>query len=80
MTDAEARGAIAAAVASIAPEADLESVPPGADLREELDLDSMDVMNLVAALHERTGVAIPDRDVPGLRSLDDVARYPVAAS
>ena len=39
------------------------------DVRDELDLDSMDVLKLVRALHEALHVDIPDTDVGALRSL-----------
>ena len=44
------------------------------DLREALDLDSMDILNFVAALHERTGRAIPEADTPRLLPFGAVRR------
>ena len=52
---------------------------PAADLRETLDLDSMDVFNLVAAIAEQGGVDIPDRDVGRLTTLDALVAYVAAA-
>jgi acyl carrier protein len=72
MDEDGARLAVLEVLDGIAPDVDARTLAPGADLREELDLDSMDVLNLVTGLHERTGVAIPDRDVPRLRSVEDV--------
>ena len=46
-------------LAGIAPEADLAHVGDDEDLREALDLDSMDFLNFVIGLHERTGIDIP---------------------
>lgn len=54
----------------IAPGSGAAGLAPDADLRVELDLDSMDVFDLVAALAERTGVDIPDREVAGLTTLE----------
>lgn len=68
------------ALMGIAPEIDLQSVDPDANLQEELDLDSIDFLNLVEALHERTGVDIPERDYPQLASLNGCARYLSARS
>ena len=42
------------------------------DLREALDLDSMDFLNFVIALHERTGLPIPEVDVPKLYTYEGV--------
>lgn len=62
-------------IAEIAPEADLEVLDPQAPLAEELDLDSLDFHAIVAALHEQTGVEVPERDLPQLRSLQDCVAY-----
>jgi acyl carrier protein len=50
-------------------------VPPEADLRQTLDLDSMDFLNWIGALHRRLGVEIPELDYPKLRSLEATAAY-----
>ena len=57
------------------PKSDLASLPDDADLREELELDSMDFLNFVTALHEQTGVDVPERDYPYLVSLDGCVEY-----
>lgn len=71
----EARALAAAILAGIAPESDLGAVGDNEDLREALDLDSMDFMNFVIGLSERSGVNIPEADTPRLRTLQGVARY-----
>ncbi|MGA2473475.1 MAG: hypothetical protein ABSG39_08265 [Acidimicrobiales bacterium] len=48
----------------VAPEADLEEVGPEEMMAEALDLDSMDFLNFMIGLHERTGVEIPELDYP----------------
>jgi len=75
MTEAEIKSMIYEALGGIAPEADLDAVAGGEDLREALDLDSMDFMNFVVALHERTGRDIPEADYPRLRTLDGAIAY-----
>jgi acyl carrier protein len=47
----------------IAPEVDLDQVRPGADLRDELDIDSMDFLRFVVQLKERLGVDVPEAKV-----------------
>lgn len=59
---------------AIAPDAGAATLAADADLREQLELDSLDVQRFVAALDAELGVAIADRDVPALRTLDDVMR------
>jgi acyl carrier protein len=75
MTDAGARDAVARVLAQIAPEAELDLVDPAADLRTELDLDSIDFLNLVEGLKEETGVEIPESDYAEVRSLDGLVAY-----
>jgi acyl carrier protein len=80
VTEAEAKDLIRDVLGGIAPEIDLAGVSGGEDLRETLDLDSMDFMNFVVALHERTGIDIPEADYPRLRTLDGAAAYLVGSN
>ncbi len=75
MTRDDAKTAIWEILAGVAPEADPATVAGDEDLREALDLDSMDFMNFVVALHERTGIDIPEADYPKLRTLDAAVAY-----
>jgi acyl carrier protein len=60
---------------NIAPEMDLQTLDPSADLREALDIDSMDFLNFVIAVHARLGVDIPELDYPKLVTLDGAVGY-----
>ena len=64
MTRTEARNLICEVLAGIAPEANLTALPGKAQMRDELDLDSMDFLNFVAALHERTRIDYPRSGLP----------------
>lgn len=75
MTDDEIRALVLEALAGVAPEADLAHLDPREDLREQLEIDSMDLLNLVIAVHERTGVEIPETDYPRLATLDSAVAY-----
>lgn len=75
MNEAEARSLAAEVLAGIAPEADLSAVGDEEDLRDALDLDSMDFMNFVIGLSERSGINIPEADTPRLRTLRSLAAY-----
>ena len=66
---------VAEELSNIAPEVDLATVDPKADLREAIDIDSMDFLNLVTALHQRTGVDIPEIDYPKLVTLSGMIAY-----
>lgn len=59
----------------IVPGSDIDVVDPDADLREEIELDSMDMLNLVIALHKRLGIAIPEVDAPKLVTLNGATDY-----
>jgi len=60
---------------TIAPEADLGRLAPDAPLRDELDLDSMDLLNVMIAIHERFGVEVPESDYPKLTTLAGCIDY-----
>lgn len=80
MNRQEARAVVVAALNEVAPEVDAAAIDDLRDLREQLDLDSMDFLNLVVAVVEQTGVDIPERDYPQLASLDGFAGYVAAAT
>ena len=75
MNETDVRTLCAEVLAGIAPEADLAAVGDDEDLRDALDLDSMDFLNFVIALAGRSGVKIPEADTPKLRTLRGVAAY-----
>ena len=75
MNQAEAKDLIIDVLAGIAPEADFAALPGKAQLRDELDLDSMDFLNFVAALHERAKIDISEADYPKLFTLDGAVSY-----
>ena len=79
MTREAIREAVVKALTSVAPEIDPASLDPNAEFRQEIDLDSMDFLNFVIALHERLGVDIPERDYPRLGTLDAIVDYVAGA-
>lgn len=75
MTDEAIRALIVRELGNIAPEVDLEQVDPAVELREQLDLDSMDILNWVVAIHEATGIDIPEADYPQMATLNSSVAY-----
>ena len=75
MTDADIRAALHEELGNIAPDIDLQEVDPSADLRAALDIDSMDFLNFVTAIHHRLGVDIPELDYPKLVTLNGAVSY-----
>ncbi|HTN78758.1 MAG TPA: acyl carrier protein [Acidimicrobiales bacterium] len=75
----DARTAVISSLSVIAPETDFENLDPDADLRDELDLDSMDFLNFVIGLHDLIGIEVPERDYPQMLTLAMCVRYLDAA-
>ncbi|MGB7219781.1 MAG: phosphopantetheine-binding protein [Vicinamibacterales bacterium] len=75
MTTDHIKAAIVSALTGVAPEIDPASIRPGVSFRDQLDLDSMDFLNFVLALHDRLGVEIPERDYPQLYTFDGALAY-----
>lgn len=75
MEAGELRRAVEATIASVAPDADLAKLRPGEPLREQVELDSMDWLNVLAALHERFGIEIPETDGERLATIDSMVAY-----
>jgi acyl carrier protein len=69
------RNGILHALGEIAPEADLGRLDGAAAIREELDLDSVDMLHFVAALDDQFHVAVPEVDYPKLATLDSCVEY-----
>lgn len=80
MNTDDARALLVTLLRRIAPEVDLETVDPDAPLQDAMDLDSMDFLNLVTALHEATGIDVPERDYPSLSTATGWAAYVAAAT
>ena len=75
MTEQEIREVVKRALRRIAPEADFASLPGDADLREAIDLDSMDLLNFFISLHEQLNVGIAESDYGRLRTVDGCVAY-----
>ena len=60
---------------TLAPEMDAAKLVADAPLRKQNDLDSMDWLNVLAAIHERLGVNIPETDYGKLATLDGIVVY-----
>ncbi|MFP5462569.1 MAG: acyl carrier protein [Gammaproteobacteria bacterium] len=59
----------------IAPEVEPDEIRPERTLRSQVDLDSMDWLNFLVALHQKLQVEIPEADYQKLVTLDDLIRY-----
>jgi acyl carrier protein len=75
MTRAAIREAVVKALTSVAPEIEPSSLGPDDVFRQEFDLDSMDFLNFVIALHASLGVEVPEADYPKLATLNGAIDY-----
>ncbi len=75
MTEDDLRELVLRTLTDIAPEIEPEDIEPSEDLREQVDLDSMDFLNFVIALHEATDIDIPEVDYPHLATLTGCVEY-----
>ena len=75
MTIDEIKNAILEIIQDIDDEADLENLNPSDALRDQLDLDSMDFLDIVMELRKRYQIQIPEADYPQLATLDSCVNY-----
>jgi acyl carrier protein len=75
MNPEQIRNVVLQALSDVAPELEPGSLDPRAELRSQLDLDSMDFLNFVLGLHKALGVDIPEADYRQLATLDGCVAY-----
>lgn len=78
MTSDDIRSTLLTCLADVAPEIVGEEIEDDADLRDELDLDSMDVLRWVQGIHKALGVEIPEEDYSKIATLGDAVDYVAA--
>ncbi len=69
------RAKVVEVLGSVAPELDPASLLANVELRDQLDLDSMDFLNFAIGLHKAFGVDIPEADYRKLGTLDGCVAY-----
>jgi acyl carrier protein len=75
MTGAEIKVAVLDILSGIAPDEDLSHLKDEAPFREQLELDSMDFLDIVMELRKRYRVQIPEQDYPALSSMQSTVSY-----
>ena len=75
MTKEETKQVVIDIIADVAPDEDLSNVKPDVRLRDQLELDSMDVLDIVMELRKRHNIEVPEAEYPELASLDSCAEY-----
>lgn len=75
MDEAQIRDGVIAAIQAVAPEVEPDELRHHHLLREQVDLDSMDWLNVILGFHERFGIDIPEADYARLTTLDAIVAY-----
>ncbi|OOY06692.1 phosphopantetheine-binding protein [Thioclava sediminum] len=75
MTEDEIRSAYIEELVRVAPDLDPAEIAGSDHLQDDLELDSMDILNLVIALNQRFGVAIAEADYPQIATPDLAAAF-----
>jgi acyl carrier protein len=75
MTKKDIRTAFIEELVAIAPDIDPDTLGDDDHLQDDLELDSMDILNLVTALHQRLNVDIPEKDYPQIATLALAVSY-----
>ena len=75
MVDQQIKKIVMDIIAIIAPDADLSNVKSDVQLRDQLDLDSMDFLDIVMELRKRYKIEVPKEDYPNLETLDSCVSY-----
>ncbi|WP_425053447.1 acyl carrier protein [Psychromarinibacter sp. S121] len=78
MTDPDIRAIYLEELVKIAPDLDAEDIANEDHLQDDLELDSMDILNFVSALHARLGIDIPEVDYPRIATLWQAQPYLLA--
>ncbi len=75
MTQDECKKAVLEIIADIAPDEDISNLKHDVRLRDQLQLDSMDFLDIVMELRKRHNIEVPESDYMQLASLDSCATY-----
>ena len=75
MTRDEVRQVIISILKDIAPDEDVNSIEDDVVLREQIDLDSMDFLDIVMELRKRFNIEVPESDYPELASMASCIQY-----
>jgi len=75
MTRPEIRGVVLDILENIAPDEDLSDLNDSEPFREQMELDSMDFLDIVMELRKRYRVQIPEEDYPHLNTMNGTVDY-----
>ena len=76
-SETEIRNVVLRSLSDVAPEINVSALDSSLDLRDQVDIDSVDFLNFVIRLHNELGIDIPDADVAKLGTLDGYQLAPL---
>ena len=75
MTEEQVKQIVIDIINEIAPDEDTSNLKSEVNLRDQMDLDSMDFLDIVMELRKQHGIEVPEEDYPKLASLDSCSDY-----
>lgn len=75
MTEEQVQQIVIDIINEIAPDEDTSNLDPAASLRDQMDLDSMDFLDIVMELRKQHSIEVPEADYPQLASLASCGSY-----
>lgn len=75
MSDTALSDLVKSCLLGVAPDLEGQPIDPDEPFRQQYEIDSMDFLNFIIALHKATGVDIPEKDYPKLETLSGCLRY-----
>ena len=75
MTREEVRQAVVDILEDIAPDEDVTAIKDDVTLRDQMDLDSMDFLDIVMELRKRFNIEVPESDYKELVSMASCIKY-----
>jgi acyl carrier protein len=75
MTPDEIRASILKCIRRVAPEVEPDELNEHIPLRDQIDIDSMDYLNIMIAIEKELGVDIPEEDYPKVTTLAEFIGY-----
>ncbi|QOP41327.1 acyl carrier protein [Sulfurimonas marina] len=75
MTKEELQTMIIKAILEIAPDVEEEEIELTANIQRSLEIDSFDFLKILTAMHEKTGVEVPEADYAKVGSVEEMANY-----
>ena len=75
MTEDQVKQIVIEIIKEIAPDEDTTGLKSDLNLRDQMDLDSMDFLDIVIELRKQHGIEVPETDYPKLASLDSCGEY-----